>query len=64
MHAAQVSTGEYNPELPASTELPTVSNAEANRQKREQLMEEHKKLQKLKSQQEETKIPSVVIIFC
>ncbi|CAB3984144.1 zinc finger CCCH domain-containing 14-like [Paramuricea clavata] len=55
MHAAQVSTdsGEYNPEIPTSTKLPTISDAEAKIRKREQLMEEHKKLQRLKSQQEE-----------
>ena len=54
MQAAKVSTdcGEYNPEVP-STELPVVSDAETNRQKREQLLEEHKKLERLKSQQEE-----------
>jgi hypothetical protein len=64
MHAAQVSTdsGEYNPEIPTSTKLPTISDAEAKIRKREQLMEEHKKLQRLKSQQEEE--TTAVMIFC
>ena len=56
MQAAQVSTtdsGEYNPEIPSSTELPAISDAETKRRKREQLMQEHKELQRLKSQQEE-----------
>ena len=56
MQAAQVSTtdsGEYNPEIPSSTELPVISDAETKRRKREQLMQEHKELQRLKSQQEE-----------
>ena len=45
--------GEYNPEIPSSSDVDTISNAEAKRRKREQLMQEHKKLQRLKSQQEE-----------
>jgi isoaspartyl peptidase/L-asparaginase-like protein (Ntn-hydrolase superfamily) len=56
MQAAQVSTtdsGEYNPEIPSTTELPTLSDAETKRRKREQLMQEHKELQRLKSQHEE-----------
>ena len=55
IEAAQVSTdnGEYNPEVPSGSEVDTISDAETKRRKREQLMEEHKKLQRLKSQQEE-----------
>ena len=63
MQAAQVSTdsGEYNPEVPSSTELPEISDAETKRRKREQLMLEHKKLQRLKSQQEEEEETTVII---
>ena len=58
MHAAQASTveGEYNPERPSTTQLPVVSDAETKKQKKEQLMAEHKKLQRIKSQQEEEKL--------
>ena len=55
IEAAQISTdtGEYNPEIPLNSELPSISDADAKRQKKEQLLQEHKKLQRLKSQQED-----------
>ncbi|XP_046860225.1 zinc finger CCCH domain-containing protein 14-like [Xenia sp. Carnegie-2017] len=63
MHAAQASTveGEYNPERPSTTQLPVVSDAETKKQKKEQLMAEHKKLQRIKSQQEEEKLQEPMI---
>ena len=60
MKAAQVSvedvvgSGEYNPEAPPSS-VQTVADPESKKKQREILLEEHKKLQRLKSQQEDTK---------
>ena len=50
-----VQHSEYNPELPASSDMPNISsqNPESKKRQRELLLEEHKKLQRLKSQQEE-----------
>ena len=55
--------GEYNPEIPSSSDVDTISDAEAKRRKREQLMQEHKKLQRLKSQQEEEETIVWVFVF-
>ena len=55
--------GEYNPEIPSSSDVDTISDAEAKRRKREQLMQEHKKLQRLKSQQEEEETIVRVFVF-
>lgn len=71
MEAVQVSginQGEYNPELPASTDVQNI-NHESKRRQRELLFEEHKKLQRMKSQQDEDEESRVMLncavnVFC